>query len=135
MLRSGTSTYGGSIRVSRNLECNASDKPISLSRPVAVLGNLQCEGGQEASLAFTKGENAFRLAKEGHFASSDNAIGANDFFASRLLGILEFGKRKGGTNHLYPLAKASDGLAMTESMESSEQFWETCETETDASRM
>ena len=30
---------------SQSLECNASDKPISLSRPVAMLGNLPCKGG------------------------------------------------------------------------------------------
>jgi len=118
---SGTSPYRGvtkfqSKSVYRTLECNAGDKAIGLSRPVAVLGNLQCKGSQEASLAFAKGESAFHLAEEGQLASGDKAIRVDDFVTIRILGILEFGERKGSTNRLRPLAKASDGLAVTESI-------------------
>ena len=81
-----------------------------------MLRNLQCKGGQEASLAFAECENAFRLAEEGHFASRDHAIRVDDYITSRVLGILEFRERKGSTNDLCPLAKAGDGLAVTESM-------------------
>jgi len=62
-----------------------------------MLGNLQCKIGQEAGLAFAELERGFRLSK-GHLASRDNAIRADDFFASRFLRVLEFGERKGSTN-------------------------------------
>lgn len=98
-------------------------------------GNLQCKGGQETGLAFAKCESAFHLAEEGHFASGDNTIRVNDVITSRVLGILQFRERKGGTNDLCPLAKASDGLAVTESMKPSEQLRVTYEIDTDASRI
>lgn len=134
--RNSTSRYQGG-RDLKALECNASEKSISLSRPVAMLGNLQCKGGQESCLAFSKRESAFHLAEDGHFASSDNSIRVDDFVTSRLLGILEFGERKRSTNDLRPPAKASDGLAVTEPMQSSEQLRviNETQTQTDASRI
>ena len=104
----------------QSLECNASDKPISVSRPVAVLGNLQCKGGEETCLASAKRESVFHLAKRGHFASGDDAIRVDDFVTSMLIGLLigiaEFLERKRITNDVYPLTKPSDGFAVTEPM-------------------
>jgi hypothetical protein len=75
-----------------------------------MLGNLQCKSGQEAGLPFTKAENTFSLAEEGHLASGDNPIRVDDIFTGGTLGVLEFGRGSAARTTSTPSPRPAMGL-------------------------